>query len=421
MRAVPDVSFPLAISASMFLSTTTMKIGGWSSYRRTFALWISSASLSSTPTRAFSVLPSSVKCYSFIERHIVSGKSPLDSPGRNHCSRRSVGSVHRQSKLMMSSASTNDSTDVSDASRDRNKQLRVALCQFHVTEDKQVNLQTCARYIDQAMQMNNAEEKKVDLIVLPEIWNSPYATSAFADYAEPLPDLETADPVWTNAPSASLLQQKAMEHEIWIVGGSIPERDAANDNKLYNTCLVFNPKGQLVAKHRKVHLFDINVPGGITFFESDTLSSGSQVTSFPTPWCNIGIGICYDIRFPEYALLLAKTCQMLIYPGAFNLVTGPAHWELLQRGRAVDTQCYVLTASPARTVATDENKGRYPPYTAWGHSTVVAPWGDVIATTDENESIVVADIDLTKVDAMRQSIPVRNQRRTDLYTLDKTA
>jgi omega-amidase len=329
--------------------------------------------------------------------------------------------MQRQSKIMMSSASTKDSNDVSDTNSDRNKQLRVALCQFYVTEDKQVNLLACASYIDQAVQTSDKDEKKVDLIVLPEIWNSPYATSAFADYAEPLPSLENSEALVSDAPSALLLQQKAMEHQIWIVGGSIPERDAANDNKLYNTCLVFNPQGQLVAKHRKVHLFDINVPGGITFFESDTLSSGSQVTSFSTPWCNIGIGICYDIRFPEYALLLAKTCQMLIYPGAFNLVTGPAHWELLQRGRAVDTQCYVLTASPARTVSNDESKGRYPPYTAWGHSTVVAPWGDVIATTDEKESIVVADIDLTKVDAMRQSIPVRNQRRSDLYTLDKAS
>ena len=123
-------------------------------------------------------------------------------------------------------------------------------------------------------------------------------------------------------------------------------------------------------------------------------------------------------------MLLGKTCQVLIYPGAFNLVTGPAHWELLQRARAVDTQCYVLTASPARSLDANDKEGvasssqpKYPPYRAWGHSTAIAPWGDIIATTDEKESIVVADIDLTKVTTMRQSIPVQNQKRTDLYEL----
>ena len=409
-----------------------MVLFGWrNSYRRSFALWLSSASLSPVAlVRAYS--PSSLRSERFTEAF------QWESLTQSY---RCFFGIQKQQILRMSSTSSNDLSD-------RSKQMRVALCQFHVTEDKATNLQTCSNYIDQAVQKGMDETTKVDLIVLPEIWNSPYATSAFADYAEQLPDLlseedadnfddddeddgadddeqspdqlSSDDADLSDAPSALLLQQKAMEHQIWIVGGSIPERVAGDDSKLYNTCLVFNPEGKLVAKHRKVHLFDINVPGGITFYESDTLSAGSQVTSFATPWCNIGIGICYDIRFPEYALLLAKTCQMLIYPGAFNLVTGPAHWELLQRGRAVDTQCYVLTASPARTVA-EEHKGQYPPYTAWGHSTVVAPWGDVIATTDEKESIVVADIDLTKVDSMRQSIPVRNQKRTDLYVLANKA
>ena len=321
----------------------------------------------------------------------------------------------------MSTTSDDDMTTPNQA-----QQLRVALCQFQVTEDKSLNLQTCSSYIDQAV---SSSTSKVDLVVLPEIWNSPYATAAFSEYAEPVPTVRIDDEkdiliTKEDSPSVNLLQQKAIQHQIYLVGGSIPEVD--QDNQLYNTCIVVNPQGQIIAKHRKVHLFDINVPNGITFRESDTLSSGSQITSFATPWCNIGVGICYDIRFPEYAMLLGQTCQILIYPGAFNLVTGPAHWELLQRARAVDTQCYVLTASPARRVAvvdTDStqhnNSSKYPPYSAWGHSTVVAPWGDIIATADEKESIVVADIDLTKVTAMRQSIPVQNQKRTDIYTLER--
>ena len=129
----------------------------------------------------------------------------------------------------------------------------------------------------------------------------------------------------------------------------------------------------------------------------------------------------YDIRFPEYALLLGQKykCKILIYPGAFNMTTGPAHWELLQRARAVDNQCYVLTASPARTPEPD-TPGKYPHYTAWGHSTAVAPWGDVVATADEKEALIIADLDMSKVDDMRQSIPTMKQKRTDMYTLKET-
>ena len=335
----------------------------------------------------------------------------------------------RRERRYSSSKWMSTTSDDAMATQEHAQQLRVALCQFQVTEDKTVNLQTCSSFIDKAVSSSaTTTTSKIDLVVLPEIWNSPYATAAFSEYAEPVPNVVDDDgksAIFTkeDSPSVHLLKQKAIQHQIYIVGGSIPEVD--HDNQLYNTCIVVNPQGQIIAKHRKVHLFDINVPNGITFRESDTLSSGSQITSFTTPWCNIGVGICYDIRFPEYAMLLGQTCQILIYPGAFNLVTGPAHWELLQRARAVDTQCYVLTASPARSVVTaDDNtrpksSNKYPPYSAWGHSTVVAPWGDIIATTDEKESIVVADIDLTKVSSMRQSIPVRNQKRTDLYTLEK--
>jgi omega-amidase len=220
-----------------------------------------------------------------------------------------------------------------------------------------------------------------------------------------------------SSPSAELLRTFAKEHQLWIIGGSIPEEDGG---KIYNTCLVFNPEGTVVAKHRKVHLFDIDIPGGITFFESDTLSPGGTLSHFSTPWGNVGVGICYDIRFPEYAMLLAQQhgCRILVYPGAFNLTTGPAHWELLQRARAMDNQCFVLTASPARTPA-PEIPGKYPHYTAWGHSTAVSPWGDLVATMDEKEGIVVADLDLSKVETIRSSIPISKQKRTDMYKLEE--
>merc|ERR1711935_627875 len=181
-----------------------------------------------------------------------------------------------------------------------------------------------------------------------------------------------------------------------------------------------NPDGVVVAKHRKVHLFDINVPGGITFFESETLSPGSTVSHFETPFGEIGVGVCYDIRFAEYAMVLRQkhNCLVLIYPGAFNMTTGPAHWELLQKARAIDNQCFVVTASPARSNDDADNAKKYPHYTAWGHSTVVSPWGDVVATTDEKECVVIADLDLDRLVEIRSGIPIGKQRRTDLYALE---
>jgi len=292
--------------------------------------------------------------------------------------------------------------------------LRVGLCQFHVTEDKETNHETCSSYIERAAGLG------AQLIVLPEIWASPYATAAFPEYAEELPRVGDKDLATklASSPSATLLREASIQHNVWIVGGSIAEKEVETNN-IYNTCLIFNPQGELVAKHRKAHLFDIDVPGGITFFESDTLTAGNSVTDFDTPFCKIGVGICYDIRFAAYAMILQqKGCKVLIYPGAFNMTTGPAHWELLQRARALDNQCYVLTASPARTEAPEE-AGKYPHYTAWGHSTVVSPWGEVIATTDEREGIVVADLDLSNLETIRGSIPISKQKRDDIYKVEQ--
>jgi omega-amidase len=290
--------------------------------------------------------------------------------------------------------------------------LRVALCQFYVTHSKEINHETVTDYV------GRAAKEGAQMAVLPEIWNSPYATAAFPEYAETLPNIGDAH---CESKSSKILIDLAKKHSMWIVGGSIPEKVVEHGKeKIYNTCLVLNPHGEIVAKHRKVHLFDIDIPGGVTFCESETLSPGETVSFFSTPVGNIGVGICYDIRFAEYAMLLRQkhNAVVLIYPGAFNMTTGPAHWELLQRGRALDNQCYVITASPARTTKPAEDS-KYPHYTAWGHSTVVSPWGGVVATTDEKEGIVIADLDLSKVEEVRKGIPIGYQRRTDMYTLDQ--
>jgi len=325
-------------------------------------------------------------------------------------------------------SSSTSAADVHDVQQTKN---RVALLQLPVTSDKSKNIQTAKDYIQKAY------ESGAQLCVLPEIWNSPYATSAFPEYAEQLPkvgdslssvDDDDDDNSWGK--SSIMLMEMAKSTNMYIVGGSIPERC---DEKIYNTCLIINPSGTIVGKHRKVHLFDINVPGGIQFKESETLTGGEGATYFdvlpeeggekddePSGLGRIGVGICYDIRFPEYALLLTQMhqCKILIYPGAFNLTTGPAHWELLQRARAVDGQCYVITASPARMPPPEnETTSKYPHYSAWGHSTIISPWGEVVATCDEKPNVVVADLDMDKVEEMRMAIPTMGQKRNDLYRL----
>ncbi|XP_026514812.1 omega-amidase NIT2 [Terrapene carolina triunguis] len=269
--------------------------------------------------------------------------------------------------------------------------FRLALIQLHVSAVKSDNLNKACGLIRKAA----AQGAKV--VALPECFNSPYGTKYFAEYAEKIP-----------GESTQKLSEVAKECGIYLIGGSIPEEDAG---KLYNTCAVFGPDGAMLAKHRKIHLFDINVPGKIRFQESETLSPGDSFSMFDTPYCKVGLGICYDIRFAELAQIYTqKGCQLLVYPGAFNMTTGPAHWELLQRGRAVDNQVYVATASPAR----DEKAS----YVAWGHSTVVNPWGEVIAKAGTEETVIYTDIDLKKLAEVRQQISIHTQKRSDLYSVE---
>jgi len=259
-----------------------------------------------------------------------------------------------------------------------------------VTDDKQKNIDAARAKI------REAASKGAQVIALPECWNCPYSNDSFPPFAEPIP----------GGPSTNMLQEEAERNKIVLIGGSVPERD--EKGKIYNCCVVYGPTGNVLGKHRKVHLFDIHIPGKISFQESKTLSAGNEITVVETDFCKIGVAICYDIRFSELSLLMAKQgCQLLCFPGAFNMTTGPAHWELLQRSRALDNQLYVATISPARNPTSS--------YQAWGHSSVVNPWGDVIATTGHEPDIVFTDIDLSRVEQVRQQIPVYQQKRHDLY------
>jgi omega-amidase len=274
------------------------------------------------------------------------------------------------------------------------RNFKFAGIQLAVTADKAQNLKNAQNKIAEAAQ-NGAQ-----VIALPECFNCPYGNNYFPQYAEETP----------NGPTSKMLSEAAAQNKVYLIGGSFPEREG---DKLFNTSLSFGPDGSLIGKFRKVHLFDIDIPGRIRFIESETLSPGEQLTILRTEFCDIGIGICYDIRFPEVAQIYQQQgCRMICYPGAFNMTTGPLHWELLQRGRAVDNQIYIAGVSPAR----DQSAS----YIAWGHSSIVNPLGEILAKADENEGIIYATIDFERQDEIRQQIPYLRQKRNDIYQSAKT-
>lgn len=265
---------------------------------------------------------------------------------------------------------------------------------------------------DKAANLSNARTKVLEaakagasLIVLPECFNSPYGTQYFPKYAE---TLLPSPPSREQSPSFHSLSSIAAEAKAYLVGGSIPELDTST-NKFYNTSLVFSPSGSLIGSHRKTHLFNIDIPGKITFKESEVLHPGNQLTIVDLPeYGKIGLSICYDIRFPEAAMIAArKGAFLLVYPGAFNLVTGPLHWSLLARARAVDNQVYVAVCSPARDLEST--------YHAYGHSLIANPSAEILTEAQEKEEVLYADLDNETIEGIRKSIPIYTQRRFDLY------
>ena len=250
--------------------------------------------------------------------------------------------------------------------------------------------------------LKKAKAEGADMAVLPEMCCCPYENSAFVRYA-----------MAANSPFLTELAETAKELGIYLVAGSVPELEG---KKIYNTSIVYNPKGECIARHRKVHLFDINVEGGQYFMESDTFTAGKEVTAFDTPWGRFGVMICYDIRFPEMARLTAQNLDpfsrtnAIIVPAAFNMTTGPAHWELSFRMRALDQQIFMAGCAPARDINSS--------YHAWGHSIVTDPWGSVVEQLDEKEGILTVELDFEKVEKVREQLPLLKHRRTDLYLLE---
>ena len=270
--------------------------------------------------------------------------------------------------------------------------MKIALLQTPVDFDKQKNLDLACKTIREAAQNGAA------LVILPEMFCCPYSTQYFADYAEP-----AGGHIWQT------LSRCARENNICLVGGSFPE---VEDGRIYNTCFVFGPDGKQLARHRKMHLFNVEFDGGQHFRESDTFTPGDDVTVFSCGGMTFGLCICFDLRFPELSRLMTLMgAQAIIVPAAFNMTTGPRHWETMFRQRAVDDQAYTIGVAPAR-----DEQGTYVSY---ANSILCDPMGQVLVRADAQPCILYGELDAKQVDSARRQLPLLSARRTDLYTLQK--
>lgn len=273
------------------------------------------------------------------------------------------------------------------------EKIKIAAIQMSTVEDKMENVRTVKAYLEKI------KDENPDFVILPEMFCCPYQTENFPIYAE-----KEGGPVWQQ------LSGYAKQYGIYLIGGSMPEKDA--EGNVYNTSYIFDREGKQIGKHRKVHLFDIDIKGGQTFKESDTLTAGDSDTVFDTEFGKIGVMLCFDIRFPELSRMMVNDGAKVIFvPAAFNMTTGPAHWELSFRTRALDNQIYMVGCAPARDVSAG--------YISWGHSIVTDPWGRVIDMLDEKKGILLAELDMDYEEQVREELPLLKSRRKDIYQLSQ--
>lgn len=264
-------------------------------------------------------------------------------------------------------------------------ELRVGAVQMRSTDDLAANLATCKALTARAV----AEGAK--LVVLPECW-------AFLGRGEgdKLPIAEALD---GDGPMMSTLRELATRYGIWIVGGGTQERIPGDAKRAYNTAAVIDPRGTLAARYRKIHLFDVDIPGGATLRESDATVAGDELVAVPIEGAKVGMTICYDVRFPELYRALVKDhgADVLLVPAAFTAHTGAAHWHLLLRARAVEDQAWVVAA--AQWGKHNEKRESY------GHSLISDPWGVVVAEQPEGDGVVIHTLDGATVEKRRTQLP----------------
>lgn len=263
--------------------------------------------------------------------------------------------------------------------------FKVAAVQMVSTPEVERNFDSAARLVGQAAAQG------ARLVLLPEYW-----PIMGLHERDKLSHAETGETGRIQDFMAGL----AREHQLWLVGGTLPMAAAGSD-KVLNTSLVYDPEGRRAARYDKIHLFNF-VRGEENYDEARTIEFGTEVQTFEAPFGRVGLSVCYDLRFPELYRAMGE-CALIVMPAAFTYTTGQAHWETLLRARAIENQCYVLaSAQGGRHV-----NGRR----TWGHSMLVDPWGEIVSVLPEGEGLVIGDIDPHRLQYVRESLPALRHRK----------
>ncbi|OGQ05234.1 MAG: hypothetical protein A2W61_04235 [Deltaproteobacteria bacterium RIFCSPLOWO2_01_44_7] len=258
-----------------------------------------------------------------------------------------------------------------------------AAIQITATDNKKENWEKVARFVGEAV------SKKANFIVLPEHWNWLGKSSDKKSVAERL-----------EGPSIQFVQELAKKYSCWIVAGSIAETNG--DKPPFNTTVFIHPDGKLGKVYRKIHLFDAQVAEGHK--ESDFTSAGQDVVVEDLGWANVGLSICYDVRFPElYRQLATKGADVFAIPSNFTIFTGAPHWEVLVRARAIENQCFVIAADQTGLTGAG--------WEAHGHSMIVDPWGEILAQAGKQEGVIVVTLDFRRLSEIRNKMPVHSHRK----------
>lgn len=268
--------------------------------------------------------------------------------------------------------------------------MKVAQIQMNTQEDKAANLRTAGRLIAEA-----CEAERPDLVVLPEYYASlnPVQAEQRAT-AEEFPDGE----------AYRLMAGLAAKYKVTIHAGSVVEKAG---NQFYNSTVVFGPDGAEIARYRKIHLFDVVVPGGIRYLESESVARGEDIVTYPVGDYLVGCSICYDLRFPElFRKLRDRNVDVIALPAAFTSQTGKDHWEPLCRARAIETQTYFLATAQFGPHAGGKKS-------CWGHTMAIDPWGSVIAQASDGVGYITARLDKSYTSNIRENLPVANHHVLD--------
>jgi deaminated glutathione amidase len=261
-----------------------------------------------------------------------------------------------------------------------------AAVQMVATDDKAANLAEAEHWL------REAAHQGARLAVLPEVFIWRGSKKLERAFAEPIP-----------GPTSDKLAGLARDLKIYLVGGSILEEIPANP-KAYNTSLLFDPSGSLIASYRKIHLFDVDLANGVSLRESETRAHGRDIVVAQTELGALGLSVCYDLRFPElYRKLADRGAQLIFAPSAFTAFTGRAHWETLVRARAIENQAYVIAADQFGKSAKS--------FECHGHSMIVDPWGTILAELADGPGAIMAEIDLDRLANVRSELPALEHRK----------